>query len=89
MAASVSYATMLAKKGGDHKNAIDLADVFCREARMRIDYNFQHLFENHDDESYRLVSKLLKGEYEWFEGELVEPLVPTSEQIEEMVAKMA
>jgi len=80
---------MLAKKGGDHKNAIDLADVFCREARMRIDYNFQHLFENHDDESYRLVSKLLKGEYEWFEGELVEPLVPTSEQIEEMVAKMA
>jgi alkylation response protein AidB-like acyl-CoA dehydrogenase len=89
MAASVSYATMLAKKAGDHENAIDLADVFCREARMRIDYNFQHLFENHDDQSYRLVSKLLKGEYKWFEGDLVEPLVPTSEQLKEMVAKMA
>ncbi len=89
MAASVSYATMLAKKAGDHENAVDLADVFCREARMRIDYNFQHLFENHDDQSYRLVSKLLKGEYKWFEGDLVEPLVPTSEQLKEMVAKMA
>jgi len=89
MSAAVSYATMLAKKGGDHKNAIDLADVFCSEARMRIDYNFQHLFDNHDEESYKLVSNLLKGEYKWFEGDLVEQVMPTTEQLEQMVAKMA
>src|SRR5947199_7266437 len=43
MAAAISYATMLAKKGGAEKqNAVDLADVFCREARMRIDANFHN-----------------------------------------------
>src|SRR5437879_5318051 len=50
MSAAISYATMLAKKGGaEKKNAIDLADVFCREARMRIDANFHNLFTDHDD----------------------------------------
>jgi alkylation response protein AidB-like acyl-CoA dehydrogenase len=89
MAAAISYATMLAKKGGDQRNAADLADVFCREARMRIETNFQHLFSNHDDESYKLVSNLLKGEYDWFKGQMVEPVMPTPEQVEEAMAKMA
>jgi alkylation response protein AidB-like acyl-CoA dehydrogenase len=89
MAASISYATMLAKKGGAQKNAADLADVFCREARMRIETTFRQLFDNHDEESYRLVSKLLKGEYDWFKGRLVEPVMPTAEQVEEAMAKLA
>jgi alkylation response protein AidB-like acyl-CoA dehydrogenase len=89
MSAAVSYATMLAKKGGEQKNAVDLADVFCREARMRVETNFRQLFDNHDEESHRLVSKLLKGDYKWFEGELVEPVMPTSEQVEEAMAKLA
>ena len=89
MAASISYATMLAKKGGEQKNAIDLADVFCREARLRIETNFRQLFSNHDEQSYRLVSNLLKGDYDWFRGQMVEPVVPTSEQVEEAMAKLA
>ncbi|HYU23718.1 MAG TPA: acyl-CoA dehydrogenase family protein [Thermoanaerobaculia bacterium] len=87
MSAAVSYATMLAKQG--HANAADLADVFCKEARMRIDYNFDHMFDNHDEESYRLVMKLLKDEYQWFRGPMVEPVMPTPEQIEEAMAKLA
>ena len=87
MSAAVSYATMLAKQG--HENAVDLADVFCKEARMRIDYNFDHMFDNHDEESYRLVMKLLKDEYQWFRGPMVEPVMPTPEQIEEAMAKLA
>src|SRR5687768_2315918 len=43
MAATISYATMLAKNG--QKNAIDLADIFCNEARKRIDGNFRTLFD--------------------------------------------
>ena len=61
MSAVISYATMLAKKRDGRQNAIDLADVFCREARLRIETNFRQLFSNHDDQSYRLASKLLKG----------------------------
>src|SRR5438105_3757518 len=87
MSAAVSYATMLAKQG--HENAVDLADVFCKDARLRIDFNFAHLFANHDEESYRLVTKLLKDEYQWFRGPMVEPVMPTPEQIEEAMAKLA
>jgi alkylation response protein AidB-like acyl-CoA dehydrogenase len=89
MSSAISYATMLAKKGGDTKNAMDLADVFCSEARQRIDYNFKHLFDNHDEASYKLVMNFLKGEYDWFEGSLVQPVVPTAQQVEEAMAKLA
>ncbi len=47
------------------------------------------IFDNHDDQSYKLVSGLLKGQYGWFEGRMVEPIVPTAEQVEEAIAKMA
>ena len=87
MASSISYATMLAKKG--QKNAIDLADVFCREARMRIETNFRYLFTDHDDAAYKLVSHILKGEYDWFKGDLVEPIMPSVEELEQVVAKLA
>src|SRR5947209_186281 len=51
MSAAISYATMLSKKGGAQENAMDLADVFCSEARLRIETNFRQLFENHDEAS--------------------------------------
>jgi alkylation response protein AidB-like acyl-CoA dehydrogenase len=89
MSASISYAAMLEKKGGDTKNAMDLADVFCSEARQRIDYNFKHMFDNHDDASYKLVMNFLKGEYDWFHGDLVQPVVPTAQQVEDAIAKLA
>jgi alkylation response protein AidB-like acyl-CoA dehydrogenase len=86
MAASITYATMLAKNGT--KNAVEVADVFCREARMRVDMNFTHLFDNHDDQSYRLAGGILKGQYSWLEGDLVQPVVPTPEAVEEAMARM-
>src|SRR5438067_8527786 len=87
MSAAISYATMLAKKG--QKNAIDLADVFCREARMRIETNFRDLFTDHDDAAYKLVLNMMKGEYDWFKGDLVEPIMPSVEELETMVRKLA
>ena len=87
MSATISYAAMLAKKG--QQNALDLADVFCHEARKRIDQTFAVLFDNYDEKEYRVVQNLMKGEFEWLEGRLVQPLVPSSEQIEEAIRKLA
>jgi alkylation response protein AidB-like acyl-CoA dehydrogenase len=87
MAATISYAAMLAKKG--EKNALELADLFCREARVRVDQTFRTLFDNHDDLQYKVVQKMMKGEYEWLEGSLVQPIVPTAEQVEEAIRKLA
>ncbi|HEY3056388.1 MAG TPA: acyl-CoA dehydrogenase family protein [Thermoanaerobaculia bacterium] len=87
MSATISYATMLAKKG--QKNALDLADVFCHEARKRIEDHFRTLFDNYDEKEYRVVQSLMKGEYDWLQGQLVQPVTPTVEQIEEAIAKLA
>jgi alkylation response protein AidB-like acyl-CoA dehydrogenase len=87
MSATISYAAMLAKKG--NQNALELADLFCREARTRIDQNFRTLFDNHDELAYKVVQKLMKGEYKWLEGDLVDPLVPTAEQVEEAIRQLA
>ncbi|PYQ31293.1 MAG: DNA polymerase II [Acidobacteria bacterium] len=87
MSAAVSYATMLAKKG--EKNALEIADLFCREARTRIDQNFRTLFDNHDDLAYKVVQKMMKGDYQWLEGSLVQAVEPTVEQVEEAIRKLA
>jgi alkylation response protein AidB-like acyl-CoA dehydrogenase len=84
MSATISYATMLAKQG--QKNALQLADAFCHESRTKVEFLFDTLFDNHDDLNYKLVSDILKGEYEWFEGQLVQGIVPSIEALEEMVA---
>jgi hypothetical protein len=87
MAATISYATMLAQKG--QTNALELADLFCREARTRIDQTFRILFDNHDELAYKVVQNLMKGQYEWLEGHLVQPVVPTAEQVEEAIRQLA
>ena len=90
MSATISYAHMLAKKG--QQNALDLADVFCHEARKRIDQHFANLFDNYDEKEYRVVQDMMKGEYNWLEGRLIQPSedgMPTSEQIEEAIRQLA
>jgi alkylation response protein AidB-like acyl-CoA dehydrogenase len=91
MSATMSYAMMLAKNGD--QNAMELADLFCREARTRIDQNFRTLFDNYDELAYKVVQDLMKGKYEWLEGKLVQPLaegvLPTAEQVDEAIRKLA
>ena len=86
MSAAISYAAMLAKKG--EKSALEMADLFCREARVRIEQNFRTLFDNHDDLAYKVVQKMMKGDYEWLEGQLVQPVVPTVEEVEDAIRSL-
>ncbi|MEO8194318.1 MAG: acyl-CoA dehydrogenase family protein [Gemmatimonadales bacterium] len=65
MSASCVRAHMLAAKG--QKEAIALADTFCREARLRIDEHFRNLYGPNDDNLYKLAMSVLKGEHAWLE----------------------
>jgi hypothetical protein len=49
------------------ETAADLADVFCRIARRRIQGRFEQLFDNDDDVVYRTAQRALAGEYRWLE----------------------
>ncbi len=65
MSATCVRAQMLAKKG--QKEAIALADTFCREARLRVQNHFDKLFGPNDENLYKLAMSVLKGEHAWLE----------------------
>ncbi|HEX6809296.1 MAG TPA: acyl-CoA dehydrogenase family protein [Gemmatimonadaceae bacterium] len=65
MSASCVRAVKVAKDGDT--NAPDLADVFCREAQLRIADHFRNLFGPTDGALYRLSQRVLQGEFTWLE----------------------
>ena len=65
MAASCSRARLLAAAGD--ASALQVADLFCREARLRIAGSFRDLFGPNDKELYQLSKKILDGEMAWIE----------------------
>jgi hypothetical protein len=70
MAAVIARAKMLAGQG--NPKAMDLADVFCRESRDRVDASFRALYGKHDVKLYRLAQSVMKGEHAWLEEGIVD-----------------
>jgi hypothetical protein len=62
------------RDGPNGKEAVQLADVFCRRSRLRVNDLFRHLFRNQDDATYRLAQGVLKGDYAWLEEGTVRSL---------------
>ena len=75
MSAACVRAHMLAQKG--QREALTLADAFCREAKQRIAVSFDHLFSEHDEPLYKLSQQVLRGEHAWLEQGIV-PMAPPS-----------
>ena len=49
----------------------EIADLFYRQARRRLDLSFQTLFSNQDKPTYRLGRKILNGRFKWLEAGIV------------------
>lgn len=71
MSAACVRAQMLAGRG--QKDAIDLADVFCIEARQRIKILFAQLHGPNDKRLYLLSKDVLAGNYAWLEQGIITP----------------
>ena len=76
MSASCSRAQMLqtSKSAEDRargSQAKDLADIFCRLARRRIQDRFRSLFRNDDVPVYRIAQRVLSNELVWLEEGLI------------------
>ncbi len=65
-----SYADSLHKKG-EVIGAPELADLFCRRARARISGYFKEVSHNDDRLSYSIAKKLLNGDYELLEVDII------------------
>jgi alkylation response protein AidB-like acyl-CoA dehydrogenase len=68
MTASVSRARALTVAGAEEApGAVELADLFCRIARRRVDRLFQDLWSNDDARRYRAAVGVLEGRHAWLE----------------------
>jgi hypothetical protein len=74
MASSVAYADTIGREHPERREqAIELAGLFCLQARRRADDLFRALWSNDDDENNAAAEKLLDGRYAWLEEGVVDP----------------
>src|SRR5258708_5224945 len=73
MAATCARAQMLLKENPDSgKHAVQLAALFCAQARGRVQAKFGGLWRNEDVQTYATAQQVLKGEHLWLEQGMVE-----------------
>ncbi|PWW24159.1 hypothetical protein JD79_03337 [Geodermatophilus normandii] len=74
MACACVHADTLAREHPDRgQEAVELADLFCRQARRRADRLFSELRANDDEAQYRVAQRVLSGRYAWFEHDVLDP----------------
>ncbi|MFD5538599.1 acyl-CoA dehydrogenase family protein [Streptomyces sp. NPDC127079] len=73
MSAACVRAERLRREGEHGREAYQLADAFCRQARIRVDELFTRLWSNTDDLDRKVVKGVLGGSYEWLERGIVDP----------------
>ena len=83
ISSTVVYAQTIAAEHPERaESARKLADLFCAQARRRIDTLFHALWFNDDDQGYATAMEVLDGSHTWIEEGLIDPSdvgAPTSE----------
>ena len=74
MAVSCSRAVSLYSKHPSDEGSLELADLFSRQARRRIEKQFRTLFRNDDRLAYHVAQETLKGKYRWLEEGIIGPV---------------
>ena len=74
MACACVYADTIGRERPERRQeAVELADLFCGQARRRADRLFSELRANDDDAQYRVAQQVLSGRYAWFEEDVLDP----------------
>ncbi|MBI4322723.1 MAG: acyl-CoA dehydrogenase family protein [Candidatus Omnitrophica bacterium] len=68
MVAACSKAHRLLEQRADDPSPVELADLFCRQARRRIRTTLHGLTDNDDRQAYRLAQAVLNDRYRWLEA---------------------
>ncbi len=58
---------------GRGETAYELADLFCNQARRRVDQLFHDLWQNDDTANYDAAQKVLEDRYAWLEEGVLDP----------------
>ncbi|MDQ3609140.1 MAG: acyl-CoA dehydrogenase family protein [Actinomycetota bacterium] len=74
IASAVVYADTLRNEQPERgEEAVELADLFAKQARRRIDVLFSALWANDDDANYKLAQQVLQGRHTWLEEGFLDP----------------
>ncbi len=73
MSAACVRAEHLRAAGENGREAVQLADTFCRQSRIRVEELFTRLWSNTDDLDRKVVDEVLAGAYTWLEEGVLDP----------------
>jgi alkylation response protein AidB-like acyl-CoA dehydrogenase len=74
IASACVYAqTLISEDPTNARQYVELADLFCAQARRRVDRLFHDLWFNDDADNYEAAMKVLDGRYSFFESDLIDP----------------
>lgn len=74
MACACVHADTIGRERPDRRQeALELADLFCGQARRRADRLFSELWSNDDTSQYKVAQQVLDGRYAWFEEDVLDP----------------
>jgi alkylation response protein AidB-like acyl-CoA dehydrogenase len=77
MAATLAYAeSWMEKNGGKDDTPLLLADVWCRDARERIEQNFRRIRKNHNALYGKVANAVMDEKLDWLYTDIMEDLPP-------------
>jgi alkylation response protein AidB-like acyl-CoA dehydrogenase len=73
IASAVVYADTIKREHPERgESAYELADLFAKQCRRRVDALFTALWQNDDDDGYKAAQKVLGGDFAWLEEGILE-----------------
>lgn len=72
---AMTAACVRAHRDQADESAVELADAFCRQARVRADQLFDELWRNSDDSDQVLARRVLEGRYTGLEDGIIDPSI--------------
>ena len=74
MASAVAYADTIGRERPERRTeAQELAELFCTQAKQRVETLFHELWDNVDDANRAAAARVLDGRYQWLEEGIVDP----------------
>ncbi len=72
---AMTAACVRAQRDRADNTAVELADAFCRQARVRAEQRFDQLWHNCDDSDVTLARGVLTDRYTWLEEGILDPSI--------------
>jgi hypothetical protein len=69
--AACSRAQAMVKQDPANRGPVELADLFSRQARRRVEDRFAAVFDNDDVAAYAVAQQVLRNEHTWLEQGMV------------------